>query len=120
MNFDIFCKKSLFLGKMALTFAYDVEKNCITYQNDRLKEEKKNCITTVDHHVSVQVQHTDNWDKKTSENIYHLLDQNIQKTLLNFHTLTCTIRAHKPHRHNTLSSSSRASVSQLGKHVHMQ
>ena len=27
---------------MAIDFAYDVEKKCTTYQNDRLAEEKRN------------------------------------------------------------------------------
>jgi hypothetical protein len=38
LNFDFFCIKSLEKGKMALTFAYDVEKKRIIYQNDRGKK----------------------------------------------------------------------------------
>ena len=34
MSFDFFCKKKSCHGKMAVTFAYDVEKNRIIYQND--------------------------------------------------------------------------------------
>src|SRR3954466_8026873 len=34
MSFDFICKKKLCHGKKAVTFAYDIEKNRIIYQND--------------------------------------------------------------------------------------
>ena len=34
MSFDFICKKKSCHGKKAVTFAYDIEKNRIIYQND--------------------------------------------------------------------------------------
>ena len=35
LNFDVFCRKTLCNGKMAITFAYDLRKKYVTYLNDR-------------------------------------------------------------------------------------
>ena len=38
MNSDIFCKKTLWNSKTAVTFAYDIEKNSLIYQ--KIQHEK--------------------------------------------------------------------------------
>lgn len=43
MNFDFFYIKGLEKSKMALTFAYDIGKKRIIYQNDRGKKLHPNC-----------------------------------------------------------------------------
>ena len=45
MRFDFICKKKLCHGKKAVTFAYDIEKNRIIYQNDQNEIPKKSNAT---------------------------------------------------------------------------
>jgi hypothetical protein len=56
MSFDFICKKKSCHGKKAVTFAYDIEKNRIIYQNDENEISHLPTVEVESHAVPVAIE----------------------------------------------------------------